>query len=209
MALSDSDILSTVKLAGPMTTASLSETLGITRQGARRRLAQLADAGLLLEEREKRGVGRPSALWSLTASGHARFPDGHADLTGALIEEVKALFGNDAVERLIAQRERTQATRYRAALDGSTGLESRLATLAALRTKEGYMAAVERQDDGSFLLTESHCPIYAAAQACQGFCRSELSLFKSLLSAGASIERCRHLLSGGQRCAYRVTPLQR
>ena len=144
MALSDSDILSTVKLAGPMTTASLSEMLGITRQGARRRLAQLADADLLLKEREKRDVGRPSALWFLTASGHARFPDGHADLTAALIGEIGALFGNDGLERLTAQREGTQAARYRAALEGNESLESRLETLAALRTKEGYMAAVER-----------------------------------------------------------------
>ena len=61
------------------------------------------------------------------------------------------------------------------------------------------------QEDGSYLLLENHCPICAAAEACQGFCRSELLLFRALL-APATVERTEHILDGARRCAYRVTP---
>ncbi len=206
MALSDADILKTIKLSGPMTTAQLRERLGITQQGARQRLALLAEAGLLRQESEKTGVGRPSACWSLTARGHARFPDGHAELTAHLIGDVGALFGPEGLERLIARREEAQAARYRLALQDCRSLDARLDRLTELRRAEGYMAELERAEDGSFLLTEHHCPICAAATACQGFCRSELQLFRNLLGPDVRVDRSKHLLSGDQRCAYRIAP---
>ncbi len=206
MALSDSEILLTIKLNGPMTTAALREQLGITQQGVRQRLALLAQAGLLRQESEKSGVGRPSACWSLTAEGHARFPDGHAELTASLIQDVTQLFGAAGLESLIARREGAQAVRYRDALADCQTLRERLERLTELRQAEGYMADLSLEADGSFLLTEHHCPICAAATACQGFCRSELALFTDLVGAEASIERSQHLLSGDQRCSYRITP---
>ncbi len=205
MAHSDSEILLAIKTAGPMTTGALRKRLGITQQGARQRLTALAEAGLLHEERERGGVGRPRALWSLTSAGHARFPDGHADLSAALIEDVRQIFGAKGLERLIAKREGAQECRYRQGLAGSRDLTERLERLAALRTQEGYMARLETREDGSVLLIEHHCPICSAATACQGFCRAELDLFRTLLGPEAEVERSEHLLSGDRRCAYRIT----
>ena len=48
---------------------------------------------------------------------------------------------------------------------------------------KGYMARLEKGDDGSLLLVEDHCPICAAAIACQGLCRSELDIFRAPFSA--------------------------
>jgi predicted ArsR family transcriptional regulator len=67
------------------------------------------------------------------------------------------------------------------------------------------MAEFAADPDGSFLLIENHCPICAAAKACQGFCRSELELFQTAFGAGTSVTRQEHLLSDGRRCVYRVT----
>jgi predicted ArsR family transcriptional regulator len=66
------------------------------------------------------------------------------------------------------------------------------------------MAEWTRLDDGSFLLAENHCPICAAARACQGFCRSELELFKAVLGKRVTVERQDHILAGARRCAYRI-----
>ncbi len=57
------------------------------------------------------------------------------------------------------------------------------------------MADFRQEEDGSWLLWESHCPICAAARACRGFCRSELALFRQLL-APAGVEREQYLLEG-------------
>ena len=55
-----------------------------------------------------------------------------------------------------------------------------------------------------WLLIEDHCPICAAASTCQGFCRSELALFRRCLGEEAEVDRSEHLLSGARRCVYRV-----
>ena len=77
--------------------------------------------------------------------------------------------------------------------------------LAQLRAGEGYMARAEKQGK-AWLLVEDHCPICAAAATCQGLCRSELQIFARCLGDGARVERVEHVLAGGRRCAYRVTP---
>lgn len=66
------------------------------------------------------------------------------------------------------------------------------------------MSEWSRQDDGSWLLVENHCPICAAATVCQGFCRDELSLFRDLLGDRVSVNRGDHILAGARRCAYRI-----
>lgn len=66
------------------------------------------------------------------------------------------------------------------------------------------MAEVRRERPGTFVLVENHCPICAAATACQGFCTSELDLFRSVLGPGVDVERTEHIVGGDRRCAYRV-----
>ncbi|MGE8096813.1 hypothetical protein [Pseudomonas fluorescens] len=55
------------------------------------------------------------------------------------------------------------------------------------------------------MLIENHCPICAAATACQGFCRAELNVFEQVLQA--RVERVEHILMNARRCAYRITPV--
>ena len=64
--------------------------------------------------------------------------------------------------------------------------------------------ATVRKSGEEYLLIENHCPICAAARACQGFCRSELELFQNVLGEGIEVERVEHVLAGGRRCAYSV-----
>ena len=68
------------------------------------------------------------------------------------------------------------------------------------------MADVRREGKGVYMLVENHCPICAAATACQGFCASELDLFRSVLGPGVDVERTEHIVGGDRRCAYRVSP---
>ena len=198
-------ILFLLKTRGASQTLAVAERLGISRQAARQHLERLAAEGLVGHASLRAGVGRPRRTWSLTTLGHARFPDAHAQMTVELIEAVRAEFGAAGLDRLVARRERATAEGYARALDDVVDLETRLALLAALREAEGYMAEWRREADGGYLLVENHCPICAAASACQGFCRTELELFRSLL-APAKVERTEHILAGARRCAYRITP---
>ena len=44
-----------------------------------------------------------------------------------------------------------------------------------------------------------------AAEACQGFCANELTLFREVLGEAVAVERVEYLITGDRRCAYRVS----
>ena len=69
------------------------------------------------------------------------------------------------------------------------------------------MADWREEPDGSLLLVENHCPICAAATACQGFCRAELDVFRAVLGPAATVERTEHIVTGGRRCSYVIREL--
>ncbi|ANH66783.1 metalloregulator ArsR/SmtB family transcription factor [Mitsuaria sp. 7] len=198
-------LLFELKSRGPQAAAALAATVAITPMGAHKLLARLEEQGLVEAQDDQRGeAGRPRKLWSLTAAGHGRFPDRHADLTVQLIQQARAVFGEAGLDQLIAARERDSELRYRAAIDRCRTTGDRVRELARLRAEEGYMARAERVGK-DWLLVEDHCPICAAAQSCQGFCRSELALFERCLGPGLTVERTEHLLAGARRCAYRIS----
>jgi predicted ArsR family transcriptional regulator len=202
-------LLHALKAAGPQTADAIARRLGFTPTAARQHLERLAAEGLVEFVDRRRGVGRPARLWSLTAKGHGRFPDNHAGLSLELLRAAGKAFGARGLARLIAEREKAMERIYRARLAGEVGLAGRLRRLASQRSEEGYMAAVERKTDGSFLLKENHCPICVAARTCQGLCRSELDLFRRLLGPEAEVARVEHIIAGARRCAYRITPMEK
>ena len=204
MNASTDKILFLLKSHGPQNAAALGEQLQMTSMGARQHLIALESDGWVGFSDEARGRGRPMRLWHLTEQAWQRFPDTHSELTLQLIDNIQQLFGEVGMERLIQQREQQQLGRYQAQLT-QPALADRLATLKEQRTREGYMADMRQEEDGSWLLWESHCPICAAARACRGFCRSELEMFRQLL-APARVEREQYLLDGDHRCLYRITP---
>ena len=112
-----------------------------------------------------------------------------------MIAAVRATFGEEGLDRLLAERTRLQLRAYRersrAASDGS--LESRVRVLAAIRREQGYMAECFTCADGSLLLRENHCPICVAAKSCQGLCREELGLFRAVLGTRTYVGRTDHI----------------
>jgi predicted ArsR family transcriptional regulator len=173
--------------------------------GARRQLEAALEAGLVQCEDRAVGIGRPGRWWSLTSSGHARFPDRHGEVVVQLLGHLRNQLGESGVDALISAREKQMALDYRAQIDAQSTLAGKVRALAEIRSREGYMAEV-KADAETLELIEHHCPICAAASQCQSFCRSELQLFRSLLP-DASVERSEHLLSDGARCVYRIQPL--
>jgi predicted ArsR family transcriptional regulator len=200
-------ILLEMKTRGAVRTRDLAARTRITRQAARAHLERLTADGLVQHTTARDGVGRPGQLWSLTEKGHGRFPDTHAQMTVELIEAVRGEFGEAGLDRLISRREHALAASYALAMEGADSVGEKVAVLARLRSAEGYMAEVMRGTGGTFVIAENHCPICAAATACQGFCRSELALFAKLL-APARVTRFEHILSSSRRCAYLVSPAE-
>ncbi len=197
-------ILMFLKMRGEATSLLISEELSITKEGARKHLLNLAQEGLIQPHVKSEGVGRPSTYYTLAEKGLAQFPDTHAEVTVQLLRSVKNLLGENALDLLISDREKNTHERYEKALSKTKSLEQRLDALAEARSKEGYMAEWKKEGKEYFLI-ENHCPICAAAAECQGFCRAELSNFQSLIGKEYTVERIDHIISGGQRCVYKIS----
>ncbi|HEM8181888.1 metalloregulator ArsR/SmtB family transcription factor [Providencia rettgeri] len=197
-------VLFCIKTKGPISTAVIANDLNMTGEAARQHIQKLTSLGLVEGAQclSQTGAGRPRQNWVLTELGHQRFPDTHAQLALQLIDSVRTIFGDEGLEKLISQRETESREKYFSRCK-NLPLAERLEALAEVRSEEGYMAKVE-QDDDSWLFIENHCPICAAATACQNFCRSELALFSDIVGDDASIEREQYLLNGAGRCVYRV-----
>lgn len=196
-------ILILLKTEGPQLASTIGGALGISSEAARQQLTKMAEEGLVEPVTEAAsGRGRPRQLWHLTVAGNQQFPDGHADLTATLLSTMVSQLGQGAVDAVISARETDTLKRYRSEIDVASDLPTRVASLASIRTREGYMADHWQEDDGSLVLMENHCPICAAASVCSGFCRSELETFRMVL--GAEVEREEHILLGARRCAYRI-----
>jgi predicted ArsR family transcriptional regulator len=197
-------ILFQLKTRGPQTAAEVGARLDMSPAGARQHLLKLKAVGLVESENHREGRARPRQYWLLTQRGHDRFPDPHSELTLDLLRSVRDLFGDRGLERLIEHREQLSIADYCKFVRTTRSLRQKLTALAQIRSREGYMASVTEDVGGSFLFVENHCPICAAASACQGLCRSELAVFRAVLGADVTVERIDHILAGARRCAYRI-----
>lgn len=198
-------IVKRLKTEGPLDSAQLARQLELTAMAVRQHLYALQKEGLVTAEERPVPIGRPAKFWKLTREADSLFPEAYAELNVALIDAVKDTFGSEGLNRVLVSRCQRQRSDYAKRIRPGDSLKKKLTELARVRTEEGYMAQVKRADDGSYLLVENHCPICAAANACQGFCSTELDLFRSVLGPGVTVERVEHIISGDQRCAYRIS----
>jgi predicted ArsR family transcriptional regulator len=197
-------IVKRLKAEGPVDSARLARRMGLTPMAVRQHLYALQREKLVTAEERKGPLGRPAKYWQLTREADRLFPDAYAELSVALIGALGDTFGEAGVQRVLASRCAAQRTAYRARIDASAPLGDKLRALAKQRTEEGYMAEVRRDGDG-YLFIENHCPICAAASVCQGFCSTELELFRDVLGPEVAVERGEHIVSGDRRCVYRVS----
>jgi predicted ArsR family transcriptional regulator len=198
-------IVKRLKADGPLDSARIARRLGLTPMAVRQHLYALQSEKLVAAEDRRGPRGRPAKYWRLTKEADRLFPDAYAELSVALIGALGETFGASGLQRVLDTRCAAQRVTYRARIGRSASLGEKLRVLARQRTEEGYMAEVRRDGDG-FLFIENHCPICAAATACQGFCATELDLFRDVLGPQVTVERGEHIVSGDRRCVYRVAP---
>ncbi|HUI04729.1 MAG TPA: ArsR family transcriptional regulator [Acidimicrobiales bacterium] len=196
-------ILMALKRNGTMHANDLARHLGVTVAAVRQQLARLGEDGLVTHRRDPDGRGRPSHSYELTPAADGLFPKRYGDLTTELLgylggpdsAEVGGLFERRRRRRLADARERLR----------ERPLEDRVAELTRILDEDGYLADVERLDDGGWRITEHNCAILSVATGFRQACSSELAFIRDALP-GARVERVAHLMDGAHVCAYEVHP---
>ncbi|WP_321389185.1 metalloregulator ArsR/SmtB family transcription factor [Emcibacter sp.] len=200
-------ILDLLKEQGPQEAPALAESLGITAMAVRQHLYDLEADDIVETVCCPRPRGRPGKIWQLTEKSNELFPDSHSEFAVGLIHSIRETFGEEGMDKLLELRATEQVEAYRKELANIAGLSDRLEKLAALRSREGYMANVLPGDEpDQYLLVENHCPVCEAARECSGICARELQVFEELMGDDVAIYRTDHIIKGARRCAYVVRP---
>jgi len=198
-------IVKLLKTEGALDSAKLAKRLRVTPMAVRQHLYALQKEKMVNAEERPVPLGRPAKFWKLTREADRLFPDAYAELSVALIDAVGETFGSSGVDRLLQTRLARQKREYAARIDRDAPLSKKLQQLAQIRSDEGYMAEVHAEGPKAFIFLENHCPICAAATACQGLCATEIELFQAFLGPEVKISRTEHIIDGERRCAYRMT----
>jgi len=193
-----------LKTSGPQSLSALAMAFEVTVEGARFQMLKLEKEGMVTSSKTVIGRGRPQQIWSLTNAGQSRFPDMHAALTVKLMEVMKETLGENAVSKVIIANGDRGTSKYLQALDGITDLEERITSFVAIRSGEGYMAQLIKDDEG-FIFIENHCPIGAAAHANPGICIAEFKTLQTVIGENVPMRRIEYIVDGGRRCAYRIS----
>ncbi len=198
------EILDALRRSAGLTADQLADALGVTAMAVRKHLAALQEEGLLAARVERRPVGRPVHIYTLTPHAQDRFPQHYQDLTTELLDDLRALDGGEKIRALFGRRAERTYTALAPALAGRP-LPERLTALAGYLDEQGFLAGWEETPEGDFLLKEHNCAIYGVAQCTPEACACELDLFRRLFAdAGVEVERESHLLNGDHLCCYRL-----
>lgn len=196
-------ILTILKRHGPLQTQRIAALLGRSVPAVRQQLLRLTEDGFVVHSPHPRvGKGRPAHTYELSPAAETLFPKRYGDLASELLgylggpddEQVKSLFEKRGRRRLENARRRLEG------LD----LEHQVAELARILDEDGYLADVQRTEQGKWLITEHNCAILSVAKGYREACSSELSFIKNALPA-ATVRRVAHMMNGAHVCAYEVT----
>ena len=154
---------------------------------------------------EQRKLGRPARIWQLISVAHERFPDHHAQLAVDMRQVVQSVFGEEGLERVTDEWTHQQMVAYRARVPSpDLPLAQRVAALVSIRREEGFMAECGSALNGAIELVENHCAIAKAAHLCSKLCSGKLTVFRTVLGVGVTVERVEHFFAVDRRCTYRI-----
>src|SRR5436190_23908526 len=106
-------VLEAIKTQRRATVQSLADTLGVTAISIRHHLNSLLGEGLIKIEVERKSVGRPRHIYSLTEEAQRYFPNKYHVLVGRLLDEMKASLSPAQIVTIIDNIAATVAGQYR------------------------------------------------------------------------------------------------
>jgi predicted ArsR family transcriptional regulator len=196
------EILTTLKKRGELTAAELAAVLNVTPVAARQQLSHLTAADLVEHRMERRPVGRPAIVYTLTKEADELFPKNYDDFAASLLQQIVELDGEEKLSAIFRARAAHLEVEYLPKLK-SRRLGHRVAALAGILNEDGALAEW-RPIHGGYELCAYNCVLAKIAPSFPQACAEELALFSRVLQA--RVERIEHMASGDRRCAYRITP---
>jgi predicted ArsR family transcriptional regulator len=196
------ELLILLKTNPSMTVRDLSEHLGLTGMAIRRHLHDLQKERYVEIAFERRNARKPTFVYRLSERAEYFFPSSYDELAVDLLEGLQETLGEKLIDALWVRRQSKLAAMHRPFMAGRS-LDKRVAMLAQLQDRQGYMVKLERHADGTYTMEEANCPVAEVATRYPQVCRCEQALFAELLEA--RVERITCMAEGGAKCLYRIS----
>jgi predicted ArsR family transcriptional regulator len=196
-------VLELIRTLPQATVASLAEALDVSPITVRHHLGNLQSEGLIAIAVERKHVGRPKHVYTLTEAAQRYFPNQYHVLADRLLDTLKEMLPADQVAGIIDTVAAGVVVQY-GNLPGTKAngsLEDRLNWLVAVLGQEGFMAEIKRID-GNIVLTETNCPYIYVGQRHPEVCHIDQSLIKQVM--GADVEQTSCVLKGDAACVFCV-----
>ncbi len=188
-------------LRQPRTTINaLAEAVGINPISVRHHLTNLQVEGLVSNEEERHGVGRPRLVYFLTEAGTERFPTRYLRLTSRLLDQLKSTMPEPMVGKLFSQMASDMAKDYTDQMKGLS-MEERLDLTKILLAEEGFTVEWEKAGN-QYQIHEITCPYLRIGQSHPEVCTVDQTLISKMLAVPAEKVQC--ILSGDAHCTYVV-----
>jgi len=195
-------VLYAIRRRGEVTVDSLADALDMTPSGARQHLAALDEAGLVALGDAPRVAGqrgRSERVARLTDAAETVFPKAYGELTNELLgylepTDVAVAFTRRRDSRIAGAKLRMAPLR---------SFEKRVAELAAILDRDGYLADWRKVGRDHFEITEHNCAILSVAATHPHACQSEIEFIRAVLPE-ATIERTEHIIAGAHGCTYSI-----
>lgn len=187
-------------LAGDRTAAQVASALRVQVSAAVKHLERLRGMGIVDRRFERRGVGRPKRMYSITARGREVFPRRYDVVLNEVLAQLVEEDGPEGAEAALRRR----GDRIGRAMNPPGAPErGRLARLADGLNALGFEASVDRRG-GECVVTSRNCPILKAAQAHRELVCRGLHAEIIRAAAGVSdIERGKWIVDGDAVCVHR------
>ncbi len=193
-------ILHLLKVQGPLTVSELSRDIGITPMAIRQHLATLEGDTLVHRQTLRRGVGRPSHIFSLTPQAEGLFPKNYDRLAHEILTSLETLDGREKVWAVLRRRMENLYDEMRPRMEGKT-LPQRIEELTRIQEQNGAMPEWG-QENGHYRFVEHNCSICSIAERYPVVCELEAMLFSRLLNA--DVRRESRIAEGDSACRFLV-----
>jgi len=184
-----------------MTVKALQECLGLSSSAVRLHLQRLQSEGLVDYEKQRKGVGRPIRVYTLTEKARVAMGTRSEALALTLLDEMWKLEGREKMRLLLDRVSQRLAAEYSGRVR-SSNLYRRVEELQRELAQEGVVADVHLRGD-TIVIHEYTCPYHELAQEHRAICEMEEAVISRVLGSSATLSEC--MMDGAQGCVFEVT----
>jgi len=193
-------ILEIIKRRGQVTVEDLSRELELTAVTVRHHLEVLRRNGVIAPPKavRKGGPGRPQHVYRLAEEADDLFPKSYDRLAEALLAELEERLSPEEMESLVSSVAHRLAAGVN--LPVGEGFEARLSAALAFMNETGYLASLEKSEDGRLAIRIANCPYGRVARHHPPTCEIGARMIAEL--AGVDARAVERQMEKPGRCVY-------